>query len=248
MSMSKKSTTKTTSTTETTPMPKTTPAIAASPLPLAPAPAATPPAPPSPPPGDPNDALVALVTQAVSELDALEAQLGADPPISPADKQHSSRMRKGGANVLTMITALATQHGIESPAMQVAPIAEEAGRASALQPLSNRLAAFGKHVDDLIFQAQSAAWDGGLQFYAVLQRLARSDNDLAAALQPVTQFFAYRHKTPQPAGTPTKRQRKATTKAVGMLKKTAPQLLAAPAAPAAPTAPVAAVTTPTPKG
>src|SRR5262249_27477551 len=121
------------------------------------------PAPASPPP-DPNAALALLVAQAVAQLDAIEAQLGGEPTISPATKRHAQRMRKGGANVVEEIATLATQHQLESPAMQVAPMQQNAARASALQPLAKRLAAFGKHVDDLVSEAQSEAWETALQF------------------------------------------------------------------------------------
>jgi hypothetical protein len=44
-------------------------------------------------------------------------------------------------------------------------------------------------------------------------------------MQPIAAFFAYRHKTPRPLGTPTKPQKKATAKAVKTLQKNAPQML-----------------------
>jgi hypothetical protein len=216
MTMTKKTTTQSTTT---------------SPTPVAPVAPAQPTAPPAAPPPDPNAALAALVQQAVAQLDAIDATLGDDPPLTPTEKRHAARMRKGGAAILATIATLATQNELESPAMQVAPMTEEAGKASALQSLSNRLAALTKHVDDLIFTAQSTAWEGAMQFYALLQRRAASDSALTTALQPVTAFFAYRHKAPKPAGALTKPQKKATKKALDTLTKTAPQLLA-PATPA----------------
>jgi len=167
-----------------------------------------------------------LVQQAVAQLDAIDATLGSDPPLTPTEKRHAARMRKGGAAILATIATLATQHDLESPAMQVAPMTTEVGTASALQPLVNRLAALTKRVDNLVFTAQSSAWVSGMAFYAVLQRRAATDTELTTALQPVTQFFAYRHKTVKAPGTPTKPQRKATKKALDTLKETAPQLLA----------------------
>ena len=222
----------------TTPSPATPAAT-----PVAPAQPTAPPA--APPPTDPNAALAALVQQAVAQLDAIEATLGSDPPLTPTQKRHSLRMRKGGAQILAIIATLATQHDLESGAMQVAPMTAEAGKASALQPLANRLAPLVQLVNDLIFAAQSSAWESGMQFYALLHRRAVSDAQLASALQPVTQFFAYRHPTVKAPGTPTKPQKKATKKAVATLKAEAPQLLApttpaeSPAAPATPATPKA---------
>jgi hypothetical protein len=216
--------------------------------PVAPAQPAVPAAPP--PPTDPNAALAAVVQQAVAQLDAIEATLGSDPPLTPTQKRHSLRMRKGGAQILAIIATLATQNDLESGAMQVAPMTAAAGKASALQPLANRLAPLVQLVNDLIFAAQSSAWESGMQFYALLHRRAVSDAQLSSALQPVTQFFAFRHPTVKAPGTPTKPQKKATTKAVATLKDEAPQLLAPttpaesppappPASPATPAAPKA---------
>ena len=194
--------------------------------PVAPVAPAQPAVPAAPPPTDPNAALAAVVQQAVAQLDAIEATLGSDPPLTPTQKRHSLRMRKGGAQILAIIATLATQHDLESGAMQVAPMTAEAGKASALQPLANRLTPLVQLVNDLIFAAQSSAWETGMQFYALLHRRAVSDAQLASALQPVTQFFAYRHPTVKAPGTPTKPQKKATKKAVATLKAEAPQLLA----------------------
>jgi hypothetical protein len=212
MTMTKKTTTPSTTTT-------TTPAVAA----------ASPTAPAAPPPTDPNAALASIVQTAISQLDAIESTLGSDPALSATEKRHAARMRKGGAPILATIAALTTQNQLESPAMQVAPMTAEAGKASALQPLSSRLAALSKHVNDLIFVAQSTAWESGMQFYALLQRRAASDSELETALQPVTEFFASRHRTAKAPGTLSKPQKKATKKAQATLAKNAPELLATPA-------------------
>ena len=51
-----------------------------------------------------------------------------------------------------------------------------------------------KHLGDAIFQAQSRVWEAATVHYTVLQRLARTNGDIANALAPVTEFFA--HKAP----------------------------------------------------
>jgi hypothetical protein len=131
--------------------------------------------------------------------------------------------------------------------MSVASMTAQAGAAAALQPLANRLAQLTQRVNDLVFAAQSGAWVSATKFYAILQREAPSDPSLAAALQPVTQFFAYRHPTMKASGTPTKPQKKATAKAQATLAKDAPELLASPTpttpaavSPASPVAPASA--------
>jgi hypothetical protein len=193
------------------------------------APATPPPAPPAPTPTpapsptpDPNVALAAYVQQTVATLDGVEAQLGSDPPLTPKDKRHAAKMRKGGANAVSTIGNLATQNQLESPALQVAAMMTLLGKAQALQPLVDRLAEFVKHVGDLIFSAQSQSWEMAMQYYALLQRRAVADAELAKSLQPVAQFFAYRHPSvKKPVGSPTTKQVNAAKKAKRTLAKVA---------------------------
>jgi hypothetical protein len=199
---------------------------ATSPAPAATAPASPPPTPVNPPPPDPIAELTAFVQQTITTLDGVEVGLGNDPPLTPVEKRHAAKLRKGGEKALEQIGNLAQQHQLESPALKVSDMLALLGKASAVQPLADRAAAFGKHVQDVLFAAQSAAWVMGMQYYALLQRRARTDAELAKALAPVTQFLAYRHPKQKAPGTPTKRQKKATSKAVKTLKKAAPELLA----------------------
>ena len=124
------------------------------------------------------------------------------------------RLEGGGDKAVAQIGNLATQNQLESPALQVAVMLALMGKAKALQPLADRVAAFVKHVTDIIFSAQSVSWGMAMQYYALLQRRAATDAELASLLDPVTQFFAYRHPSKKaPVGSPNKAQRKAVTKA-----------------------------------
>jgi hypothetical protein len=98
------------------------------------------------------------------------------------------------------------------------------GKAQALQPLSDRVAAFAKHIDDVIFTAESGSLAMAQQFYALLQRRSLTDAELATAMAPVVGYFA-RKPVPKPQGALTKPQKKATTKAFNLLTKNAPQML-----------------------
>jgi hypothetical protein len=213
---------------------KTVPVQAApvSPAPASPAPTIAP---------DPNAALEAAVADAVSQIAALQTTVGVDPVITPAQKQRATKMRKGGEPIAATLGALAQQHQIESPALQVAPMTAALGKAAALQPLVTAVASFSKRLDDMVFEAQSGAWATALQLYAVLRRMAATDSALSTALGPVTAFMSYRHATPKAPGQPTKRQERSIKKSVKNVKKLAPQLLVEPqqepSAPAAPTTP-----------
>jgi hypothetical protein len=213
---------------------------------VTPAPASPPAQAPLASPPDPNAAIEQYVQQTVSNLDAVEVSLGADPALSPAQKRHAAKLRKGGAAVLAQLGNLATQQQLESPALQVSDMTVSLGKAQALQPLADRLAAFSKHVNDVIFMSQSSALVIGQQFYALLQRRAKANAELATALAPVANYFA-RRPVPLKPGELTKPQKKATAKAKKVLAKNAPEMLATtPAAapePAAPTPAPAATTT-----
>jgi hypothetical protein len=195
--------------------PSPTPPVSPTPAALAPA-APAPPAPaPSPqPPPDPNAALAAFAQQAVAMIDTIAAGLGDDPTLAPKDKRRAVRFRKGGGPIAVAIGDLAQQQQLELPSLNVATMTSLLGRANAVAPLVNRLPALVALVNDIAFAAQSQAWAMALQYYAVLRRLARTDTKLAAALQPVTQFLAYRHPSTKPAvGAPTTKQVNAAKKA-----------------------------------
>ena len=204
-----------TSTTQTLPQ---APPPVASPLPPAPVPAAT--------PQLPNAALLLYVQQTVAALDTVEVGLGADPALTPAQKRHALKFRKGGDKIIGQIGNLAHQQQLDSPGLNVADMVTTLGKAQALQPLSDRVAAFAKHIDDVIFKSEGDSLAMAQQFYALLQRRALTDGELATAMVPVVTYFARKPKA-KVAGAPTRPQKKATAKAVKTLKKNAPQMLQA---------------------
>ncbi|HEY1691125.1 MAG TPA: hypothetical protein VGG39_03135 [Polyangiaceae bacterium] len=173
---------------------------------------------------DPQAALEQFVEQTVSQFDDIEVGLGNDPALTPAQKRHALKFRKGGEAIVGQIGNLAQQQQLESPALNVTGMMGMLGKAQALQPLSDRVHAFAKHVDDVIFLAQSTSLSQAQQFYALLQRRALTDNELDTALAPVTTFFARKPKA-KTAGALTKPQAKATAKALKTLQKNAPGML-----------------------
>jgi hypothetical protein len=189
--------------------------------PAAAPPTAVPPTPATPP--DPNVALEQYVQQTVTQLDTVEVGLGADPALTPAQKRHALKFRKGGDKIIAQIGNLAQQQ-LESPALNVADMTGTLGKAQALQPLSDRVAAFAKHVDDVVFEAESDSLAMAQQFYALLQRRSLTDVELRTAMAPVVAYFA-RKPVPKEPGALTKPQKKATKKAMELLKKNAPQML-----------------------
>jgi hypothetical protein len=186
----------------------TSPAIAPATPPVAAPPAASPP--PAAAPVDPNAALEQYVAETVASFDTIEVGLGDDPSLTPTQKRHGAKLRKGGQSIFAQVGNLAQQQQIASPALSVDDMNASLGKAAALQPLSTRVAAFQKHIQDIIFTAQGQAVVVGLQLYALLQKRAANNTELAAALAPATTFFAYRHPSTKAPGTLNKRAQKAT--------------------------------------
>ena len=221
----------------------TIPAATVAPEAVAPPAASPPPATPAAPP-DPNAALEQYVQQTVTDLDTIEVGLGNDPALTPAQKRHALKFRKGGDKIISQIGNLAHQQQLDSAGLNVADMVATLGKAHALQPLSDRVAAFAKHIDDVIFKAESDSLAMGQQFYALLQRRALTDGELTTAMAPVVTYFA-RKPVPKAVGALTTPQKKATAKAVKTLKKNAPGMLqdGTPAVPG-PAAPAATVPAP----
>jgi len=181
------------------------------------------PATPSPQPSpDPNAALAAFALQAVAMIATIKAGLGDPPALAPSDKRRAVRFRKGGGPIVATIGDLAQQQQLELAALPVATMTSLLERATALAPLVSGLPSLTRLVGDMVFVAQSQAWEMALQYYAILRRRAKTDAKLAAALQPVTEFLAYRHpSTKPPVGSPTTKQVNAAKKAQKALAKVA---------------------------
>ncbi len=169
-------------------------------------------------------ALEQLVQQTVASFDTIEVGLGGDAALTATQKRHLQRFRKGGESVIAQIGHLVQQQQLESPSLNATDMLALLAKARALQPLSNRAAAFRRHVDDVIFSTQGEALSMGQQLYALLRRRSLDDVELATALSPVVTFFARKSK-PKAAGTLTKSQARATSRAIKTITKHAPHLL-----------------------
>jgi hypothetical protein len=176
--------------------------------------------------------LAESVEKAVAALDALEKGLGITaPPISAVVKRHTARFKKGGDKVVAVIGDLAGAKGLESGVLQVAQMNEQLATGAALMPLVLRLAKLSARIDDIIFGQRAAAWKTAMDFYAILQRQARSDAGIARGLQPVTKFMSMHDpRKKRPPGGPTRASEKSAKKAVAVLERNAPELLATPGA------------------
>jgi hypothetical protein len=181
-----------------------------------------------------------------SEVKSLLASLTAiaGPPLALTGKQRQRavRLRKGGEKVIPTITTLSDQYGLTVPSFPTSAIKANVAQASNLVAVHKQLVIATKQVADAIFKADSQSWEGATVHYSVLKRLAKTNGDIAAALAPVSEFFAkktpavvkadeekrgHRKGVKEPKGTETA----ATTEAPSAQAPAAPTASAAPAVP-----------------
>jgi len=142
-----------------------------------------------------NIALVKTLSALNAGLDKADAQLAGGPSLTPDDKRHAARARKGSDRVIQVLAQLSKAHGLDSPALNSTAMLDRLDTASTLAPTIARLTKVLKYASDAQFVAQNDAWAMSRQLYALLQTRAATDGALAEALQPVTDFFNYRHES-----------------------------------------------------
>jgi len=125
-----------------------------------------------------------------SLLASITAVAGPPLALTAKDKVRATRLRKGGEKVIPTITALSQQFGIDLSSHPISVITASVEQAKNLTAIQKQLGTATKQVADAIFKAQSTSWEGATVHYAVLKRLGKTDGDLAAALAPVSEYFA----------------------------------------------------------
>ena len=124
----------------------------------------------------------------------IERALGVPPAaLTAKDKRRTVRVRKGADAVMRQIVQLVATHRLESEALDAEAIVAPLQIAAALGALEIGLRRATKRISDQRFLATADAWTAALQFYALLQRRALVDGDVAAGLAPIEEFFAFRH-------------------------------------------------------
>jgi hypothetical protein len=155
-----------------------------------PAASATPPAVATPVP-----TVVAKMTDpAVKEcntlLDQVLGKLGDQAPLDADQVRRSTKMRKGGAEVIPKILALCLQHGVTSiGSLTTTEMSDELARGDALVQVGLRSALVQKKVKDAAMAAHGRSWQIGTTMYSALQRMANDDPELALGVQEVQSFF-----------------------------------------------------------
>jgi hypothetical protein len=131
--------------------------------------------------------------------------------LTPADKRGGLRLRRGGERVMQHIFDLVKIYKLDSEGLHSDKMMAHMQQLDDLSPLETLLAKLATRVADERFLAGTDAWQMALQFYALLQRLALTNRQVAESIAPLEAFFARRNKAVL-ATKPTKLQTRATRK------------------------------------
>ena len=161
---------------------------------------------------------VAVTTTAFQTATAGLGVTGA-PPGSTIKK--TAKPRKGFEGIVPQVANLLTQYGLDTAALSADTMLGELANAQALLPLLQLVQNYAKALDGVVFENQAGSWEMTLQGYAALKRMAKANGALATALEPVTEFSAYRHASVKAAKPP-----KVATRTDAKLKKVASAVVA----------------------
>jgi hypothetical protein len=132
----------------------------------------------------------AAVQECNTLLNQVLAKVGSQDPLNADQIRRSTKMRKGGAEVIPKILALCQEHGITQVGpLTVQEMSDEQKRGDALQQVGLRSALVQKKLKDSAMGAHGRSWQIATTMYIVLQRMAVNDPELALGLQPVEEFF-----------------------------------------------------------
>ena len=156
------------------------------------------------------------VATATAAFQAAVTGLGVTGAPSGQMKQQVAKPRKGFQELVPQVANLLTQYNLVTPAVPIDTMTEDLANVQTLTPLYALVQNYAKALEGVIFENQTESWSIMLDAYHSLKRVAKTNGALAAALQPVTEFFAYRQSAVK-ATKPTKPAAKTDAK----LKKVA---------------------------
>jgi hypothetical protein len=123
-------------------------------------------------------------------LDQVLGKLGAQDPMNADQIRRSTKMKKGGAEVIPRILALCQQHGVTKiGSLTVQEMSDQLKRGDALVQVGLRSALVQKKVKESAMAAHGRSWQIGTTMYTTLQRMAVDDPELAVGLADVQSFF-----------------------------------------------------------
>jgi hypothetical protein len=130
--------------------------------------------------------------KALSQARALAALLAPFAlKLSTKDRNRRLKMPRASADAIPHLLDLAKTQGLGAYA---APIEEHRSALAKLAELRLFIGHIETIMSDLAMTSESKTWAAATTVYTMLRRLARSDGDLAALLQPVVKKYFARNK------------------------------------------------------
>jgi hypothetical protein len=130
------------------------------------------------------------VTECNALLDRVLTLVGTQTSLDATQVRRSTKMRKGGAEVIAKILALCQQHGItQVGTLTTQEMSDELARGDALEQVGVHSGLVQKKVRESAMTAHGRSWQIGTTLYTTLQRMAKNDPELALGLQSVEEFF-----------------------------------------------------------
>jgi hypothetical protein len=132
-----------------------------------------------------------LIEKACAALDGLSQELaGRMVALSPSDRQHLPRIRKGWEGLVPKLADLAERYGVTIPGVSIDAMVSAAQNAQGLAPLAGRVAKLNQSLADTTLLAQGTTWKGATALYTVLSRAVLIHPELGAEMAPMRAFFA----------------------------------------------------------
>jgi hypothetical protein len=135
--------------------------------------------------------------EAIAHADALVALL--EPfklGLSMKDRNRRLKLPSKNAGAIAPLLELAKLRGLD---VYAAPIEEHAGALEQLAKLQIVFELLSGMTADLIMNSETETWQATTLVYTALRRIARSDGELEALLEPIVQKYFKRKRAPTPA-------------------------------------------------
>ena len=136
------------------------------------------------------------VEESIKLLDKVAAMVTANEPVlTAAQRKGSLKMKAGGEKVVPVLAALATRFEVSIGSHPVPVMLEKVQHAQTLLPLLERAGLLRTQLNDALLRANADAWKTATVLYGTLKSFSSKNGDVGAALAPVEEYFARRHKS-----------------------------------------------------
>jgi hypothetical protein len=168
------------------------------------------------------------VTAAVSAIAQAKSLLSLPDPASVTEVKHAVKFKKGGEQYVPTLAVLSARYGVEVPSRPTSDMTAQLEQATQLEPARAAIGELASIVEGAYFSSRSETWTTATSLYSMLKKGGAREPKLAAALTPMTGYFANRHPSVTDAKVktaPVKAADKAQVKVQKRISKLQAQLL-----------------------